>query len=501
MENRVAVFVDFENIKRAVDDYFVNERVDLKRIFDAIGEACGGRVVIKRAYADWGAFRDYRSDLLDNATEPVQTFALTYKGKNGADIRMAIDVMDVVLRQVDITHVALVTGDSDFTPLVMKLREFGKFVVGVGVRSNTSNYLAKSCDTFCFYDDLRGGAAGANETPERAFPATPMEPGLLLARALADLGNRAVSGSMLKTQMRRVDPMFDETRHGHTSFFHFLRAHQDVLIDLHKPAIGDLTVAPKGLLAAAQGPGSHEDAAGLSAEEDMSGRGDGYYPASPAVRSAGTTLPLTLGERYRLWLRDNNFRYVPVGERHEVIRVVYDIFSRHEEAPWRDGAAGEGESQPVESISLKEAKDQLHGWFETNRPAVPWESINSTVYHLFYTWCFTFERENGDEGKQLWDRSTRLQADVRCSDDLIARCERGIVRKLWERDRNDLDAAALNEWLNDGDPSAVPAVEELICGVVVAPVVPGGGANGYPPGPPAAAVPVAVALPAGADSK
>ncbi len=492
MENRVAVFVDFENIKRAVDDYFVNERVDLKRIFDAIGEAAGGRLVIKRAYADWGAFRDYRSDLLDNAAEPVQTFALTYKGKNGADIRMAIDVMDVVLRQADITHVALVTGDSDFTPLVMKLREFGKFVVGVGVHSTTSNYLAKACDTFCFYDDLRGGAAGANETPERAFPATPMEPGLLLARALADLGNRAISGSMLKTQMRRVDPMFDETRHGHMSFFHFLRAYQDVLIDLHKPAIGDLTVAPKGLLAAAAPGSSSQDAAdGLAGEEEANGRGGDGYLAPPPVRSAGTALPLSASERYRLWLRDNNFRYVPAGERHEVIRVVYDIFRRHEESQPANGTDG---GSAGDSISLKEAKDQLHGWFETNRPAVPWESINSTVYHLFYTWCFTFERENGDEGKQLWDRGTHLQADVRCCDDLIARCERGIVRKLWERDRSDLDPAALNEWLNDGDLAAVPAVEELIRSVGVSAVYPVSAAaaaltngGGYPPGPSAPA--------------
>jgi hypothetical protein len=187
-------------------------------------------------------------------------------------------------------------------------------------------------------------------------------------------------------------------------------------------------------------------------------------------------LSLAVGERYRLWLRDNNFRYVPAGERHEVIRVMYDIFSRHEESQPADGA----NSSAGEPISLKEAKDQLHGWFETNRPAVPWESINSTVYHLFYTWCFTFERENGDEGKQLWDRSTRLQADVRCADDLIARCERGIVRKLWERDRSDLDAAALNEWLNDSDPAALPAVEELIRTVSAVPLNPAAPASSAP---------------------
>ena len=461
-ENRIAVFLDFENVKRAVDDYFVNERVELKRIFDEVARVGEGRIVIKRAYADWGVFRDYRSDLLDTATEPIQTFALNYKGKNGADIRLAIDVMDIVLRQADITHVALVSGDSDFTPLVMKLREFGRFVIGVGVRSNTSNYLARACDDFSYYDDLRGVDGGA--APERAFPSAPMDPAALLARALADLGNRPVSGSALKTQMRRVDPMFDESRHGHGSFLDFLRAHRGTLIDLHKPAIGDVTVAPKGgLLAPAE-----------TAPEDAAANGNGHYTAAAAPAYAiaseegprpGVSFtpaaPLTPGERYRLWLRDNNFRYVPSGERREIMRVVYDMFRPHHD----DGVP----------ISLTEAKDRLHGWFEENRPAVSWESINSTVYHLFYTWCFVFDRSGSGEGSRpLWDRPTRLQADIHSADDLIDRCDRAIARKLWERDRGDVDAVALNEWLHDGDPDRLPHVKELLRSCFPVPVAAAG---------------------------
>ena len=441
MENRVAVFIDFENIKRAVDDYFINERVDLKRILDEIGRVTEGRIVVKRAYADWGVFKDYRSDLLDNATEPVQAFALNYKGRNGADIRIAIDVMDVVLRQVDITHVALVSGDSDFTPLVMKLREFGKYVIGLGVRSNTSNYLAKSCDRFCYYDDLRGD--DGDSIPERSVPATPMDPVALLAVALAQLGNRAVSGSALKTQMRKIDPMFDETQHGQTSFLEFLRAHGD-LIDLYKPAVGDVTVAPKGGLT---GEDPVLDVPRLSESRLQERPYPPPYLAPSAYGSAGAagSAPITPGERYRAWLRDNNFRYVPTEERHQIIRVVHDIFTRPEGA----------------DISLKEAKDRLHSSFEENRPAVPWESINSTVYHLFYTWCFYFDRGDGDEDKQLWDRRTSLQADIHSAEDLIGKCERGIVRKLWERDR-DVDPDALNEWLYESDPERRAHVVELI---------------------------------------
>ena len=472
MENRVAVFIDFENIKRAVDENFVNERVALKRMLEEIGKVTDGRIVMKRAYADWGIFKDYRSDLLDNATDPIQTFALTYKGKNGADIKIAIDVMDVVLRQSDITHVALVTGDSDFTPLVLKLRETGRYVIGVGVRSNTSTYLAKACDRFCYYDDLHG--ATAEDMPERMMPATPMDPVALLATALAALGNRAVPGSALKTTMRKIDPMFDETRFGHTSFLDFLRAHA-AIIDLYKPAIGDVSVAPKGRMENAEPlvapPTSHNGAA-VPAPAPMP-RPESISPVPPRppiyestpVYTTASPSQMTAGERLRLWLRDNNFRYVPSDERQEIIRVMYDLFI---DPANRD-------------MSLKEAKDRLHLWFEENRPSVPWESINSTVYHLFYTWCFFFDRSDGDEGKQLWDRRTTLQSDIHSADELITKSERGIARKLWERDRNDVDVDALNEWLYDDDPKRRDYVADIVRSVGSSMSNGNGlGANGFP---------------------
>jgi uncharacterized protein (TIGR00288 family) len=459
METRVAVFIDFENIKRAVDDYFVNERVNLQRILEEIQRVTEGRITLKRAYADWGVFRDYRSDLLDNATEPVQAFALTYKGKNGADIRIAIDVMDVVLRQPDITHVALVSGDSDFTPLVMKLREFGRTVIGVGVRSNTSNYLAKSCDLFCYYDDMR--AADGETLPERSVPSTPSDPVALLLSALAALGNRPVPGSALKSQMRKMDPLFNELQLGYNSFLEFLRGN-DKVIDLHKPAVGDVTIAPKGQMSDG---GERGDIA--------SGARYAHPSYTPYVPSGGIPysappppppVPTTTADRYDIWLRENNFRYVPSLDRHQIIRVVYSTFKEAE-------AAGE-------EISLKEAKDRLHQWFEQNRPAVPWESINSTVYHMFYTWCFYFDRtDEADAAKQLWDRRTTLHTDIHSDDELISKCERGIVRKLWERERGDLDVTALTGWLYDGDEDKCDYVADLIRTVTAPPAVsaaPGG---------------------------
>jgi uncharacterized LabA/DUF88 family protein len=418
--SRVAVFIDFENVKRAVDDFFAPERVDLRRILEEIANRTGGRILVKRAYADWGMFRDYRSDLLDNATEPVQTFALTQRGKNGADIRIAIDVMEFTLRQGDLTHVALVSGDSDFTPLVMKLREFGLQVIGVGVRSNTSTYFAKSCDTFLYYDELREGTAGKDRSGE----SDATDPGRLMMLALAELGNRTVTGSLLKSRMRQIDVRFDESRHGYDSFLGFLRAHE-ALIDLHKPAVGDVSVAPKGLLDAPH-------AALPNAAPTVTFRSSSYTPFPEP------------GGRYRNVLSDANFRYVPTRERLEVIDAMHFVF-----------ASAEGD------ISLKEAKDRVHAWFEENRPLVSWEAVNAAVYHLFYTWCFRFDKNDEGVGKQLWDRRTYLVDDVGSADDLRERVERGIVRKLWEECES-IDPADLNDWLYDGNPETLSRVEELI---------------------------------------
>jgi len=100
---------------------------------------------------------------------------------------------------------------------------------------------------------------------------------------------------------------------------------------------------------------------------------------------------------------------------------------------------------------------------------VPWESINSTVYHLFYTWCFSFDRSDEGDGRQLWDRPTTLQTDIHSADELVSKCERGIVRKLWERDRGDVDPDPLNEWLYDGDPTKRDYVADLIRSVTAVP--------------------------------
>jgi hypothetical protein len=212
-----------------------------------------------------------------------------------------------------------------------------------------------------------------------------------------------------------------------------------------------MTVAPKGHL---EEPGAALDgSAGTMSDGSGAPRSHSHpsytpYVPSPGAQSGGaSTAPaMNATERLRLWLRDNNFRYVPSMERRQIIHVVYETFH----------------NAPDEEISLKEAKDRLHQWFEENRPSVPWESINSTIYHLFYTWCFFFDRTDGDDNKQLWDRRTCLHSDIHSAEELVQRCDRGIIRKLWERDRSDIDADALNDWLYDGDADHRQYIEEMI---------------------------------------
>ena len=98
-------------------------------------------------------------------------------------------------------------------------------------------------------------------------------------------------------------------------------------------------------------------------------------------------------------------------------------------------------------------------------PSIPWESINSTVYHLFYTWCFYFDRSDGDDTKQLWDRRTNLQDEIDTVEALTDRAEYAIVRELWEEYRESLDPSAVNSWLFDGNEVFLPRVKELIAAV------------------------------------
>lgn len=421
---RVAVFIDFDNIRRSIEEQFDPSRVDLQRILQSILELTNGRITLKRAYADWGYCRDYRSDLLDNATEPIQTFHLTQRGKNGADIRIAIDAMETTLRHSEITHVAIVSGDSDFTPLVMKLRELGRQVIGLGVRATSSAYLAKACDGFIYYDDIIGRPWVHTRT--LSLPGTLADPPRLIAEAMDKCGNVPVSLALLRKQVEECLPGFLESHFGCGTFAGFLsRYGRD--IRLVSDSKGDFVACPTTL------------SAGMG------------LPWSETYEELARSLPQprsfsSIAEHYKGVLRDLNFRHVPYVDRRCVLDVLFEFLS----------------DVNTEPMSLKEAKDRLHAWFEGNRPAIPWESVNSTIYQLFYTWCFAFDSNEEADGKQRWDRKTSLHPDILTVVDLASRADRGIVRRLMENEREAIDPVGLNEWLYDADLTMLPKVVELI---------------------------------------
>ncbi len=153
-ENQVAVFIDYDNIEISVEDVFgKNIEVDWQRVFQYAAQI--GRVVVRRAYADWGEVRERQRGLLNLGVELVHVSSK--RGKNAADIRIVIDALELLYsQQSSFSHVLLVSGDGDFVELVHRLRAQGKVVIGMGLSETTADYLVNACDKFVFYDKWQG---------------------------------------------------------------------------------------------------------------------------------------------------------------------------------------------------------------------------------------------------------------------------------------------------------------------------------------------------------
>ncbi|WP_462418303.1 NYN domain-containing protein [Kytococcus sp. Marseille-QA3725] len=172
-EERIALFVDYENLALGARDHLGGMTFDLKPIADALAER--GRVVVRKAYADWSYFDEDRRMLTRSHVELIEMpQRMGASRKNAADIKMVVDAIEMAFERDYITTFAICTGDSDFTPLVHKLRELNKNVIGVGVRNSTSAMLPPACDEFLFYDTLDGvdphvpADSGAKEQPDTA---------------------------------------------------------------------------------------------------------------------------------------------------------------------------------------------------------------------------------------------------------------------------------------------------------------------------------------------
>ncbi|MEE6138603.1 NYN domain-containing protein [Mycobacterium sp. 050128] len=267
---RVAVYLDFDNIvisrydqvhgrnsfqkdkaKGLETDRLQSATVDVGAIIDFASSF--GTLVLTRAYADWSADVNaaYHGQLVGRAVDLVQLFPAAAYGKNGADIRLAVDAVEDMFRLPDLTHVVIVGGDSDYIALAQRCKRLGRYVVGIGVAGASSRSLAAACDEFVTYDALPGIPTAAVKSIDdkkrgrrQDTPESDDEPPLadaqtaatgLLERALRISQEKDdtewLHNSAVKAQMKRMDPSFSEKALGFKSFSDFLRSRSQ-LVDL-----------------------------------------------------------------------------------------------------------------------------------------------------------------------------------------------------------------------------------------------------------------------------
>jgi uncharacterized protein (TIGR00288 family) len=235
-EPLIAVFVDYENlaigVRRMHKGSFQVELI-LRRLLEK------GRIVYKRAYCDWGNYRDAVREFHTQGVELVDIPQSKASGKNSADIHMVVDALDLCYQKNHIDSFALISGDSDFSPLVAKLKENQKWVIGCGVKSSTSDLLIGSCDEFIYYDDLIREVEKKKQQPAKAKKAgsetKEEELGEMLVEAVRSLERDydTVWGSMLKQTIRRLHPGFNEGYYGAGSFAEILEmVEKEGLIEL-----------------------------------------------------------------------------------------------------------------------------------------------------------------------------------------------------------------------------------------------------------------------------
>jgi uncharacterized protein (TIGR00288 family) len=224
-ESKIALFIDFENIAIGVMDAKY-KKFEIQLVLERLLEK--GKIVVKRAYSDWDKFPDYKRELHEAAVEMIEIPGRGYSGKNSADIRMAVDAMDMCWSKDHIDLFVVASGDSDFSPLVSKLKENDKYVIGCGVKNSSSNLLIDNCDEFIFYEDLVRGVAKA---PTVAFQDKKKAEVFKLLidsiKALMRENKEILWGSMVKQTMQRKKPTFNEEYYGYNTFSDLLEDAQN----------------------------------------------------------------------------------------------------------------------------------------------------------------------------------------------------------------------------------------------------------------------------------
>ncbi|MBK9244109.1 MAG: NYN domain-containing protein [Burkholderiales bacterium] len=256
--NNMAVFCDFENVALGVQDAKY-DKFSIKTVLEKL--LVKGSIVVKKAYCDWERYKSYKAGMHEAAFELIEIPHVRQSGKNSADIRLVVDALDLCYTKSHVDTFVIISGDSDFSPLVSKLRENNKRVIGVGVKASTSDLLIKNCDEFIFYDDLvrvqeAKKKSAEKKAPKRAEPKKPEKPDRrgkeektagpaapqaaeapaedeatvrrqaaidLVMETLEELieargSDERIYSSMVKQALKRRRPEFNESYHGYKGF-------------------------------------------------------------------------------------------------------------------------------------------------------------------------------------------------------------------------------------------------------------------------------------------
>jgi uncharacterized LabA/DUF88 family protein len=234
-EQKLALFIDIDNVVIGLRETG-HPKFDVKLLLSRLLEK--GKIVIKRAYDDWSRYTEYKREFHESAFELIDIPQHRMTGKNSADIRMVVDAMDLASNKEHINVFVIGSGDSDFSPLVSKLKENDKQVLGFGVKGSTSALLIDNCDEFLYYEDLireRSKTPGLAGLPEKTAEAFSLLIDSILA--LKRENKEVLWGSMVKQTMQRKNPSFNETYYGFRTFSELLeKAEKAKIISLKKDA-------------------------------------------------------------------------------------------------------------------------------------------------------------------------------------------------------------------------------------------------------------------------
>ncbi len=256
-EHNLAVFIDFENLALGFDGTRstalgrsgsgrrVKLPFDIAKVLERLVEK--GKIIVKKAYADWEAYAAYKRPFHEAGIELIEIPKRTMTGKNSADIRLVVDAMDLCYSKEHIDIFVIVSGDSDFSPLVSKLKENGKHVIGLGMKGSSSELLISNCDEFIFYEELDRPQSKQIGLITKSLPKQKRQVFQLLVEAVAALhreNKEVLWSSMVKQTMQRKRPSFSETHYGYEAFGDLLKdAEEHHIIKLRKdPKSGTLIV-------------------------------------------------------------------------------------------------------------------------------------------------------------------------------------------------------------------------------------------------------------------